>query len=202
MMIDKMFDLLVATNNAHKIHEYEEMFSPYGIKVHSPKELGIHVDPDENGTTFEANSLIKAKALQEFTKMPLIADDSGLCVNALNGFPGLHTARFASENGGNAIANLKLIEMLKDYEDKSANFVCVITLLNVEDQPVVFKGVCQGKILPAPEGEHGFGYDPIFYSNEAKICFGIAPEEVKNTYSHRALALKQLLSYLKTKHLI
>ncbi len=197
-----MFDLLVATNNDHKIHEYEEMFSPYGIKVHSPKELGIHVDPDENGTTFEANSLIKAEALQKFTKMPLIADDSGLCVHALNDFPGLHTARFAKENGGNAIANLKLIEMLKDYEDKSANFVCVITLLNVEDHPIVFKGICEGKILDKPQGEHGFGYDPIFYSNEAKICFGIAKEEIKNTFSHRALALKQLLNYLKSKHFI
>ena len=197
-----MFDLLVATNNAHKIHEYEEMFSPYGIKVHSPKELGIHVDPDENGTTFEANSLIKAKALQEFTKMPLIADDSGLCVEALDGFPGIHTARFASEHGGNAIANLELIKMLEPHENKKAHFVCVITLLNVEKEPVIFKGVCNGRILPKPEGEHGFGYDPIFYSDEAKICFGIAPEDVKNAYSHRALALKQLLAYLKKKELI
>lgn len=194
--------LLVATNNDHKIHEYQEMFSPFGIEVVSPKSLNIHTDPDENGKSFEANSLIKAKALQEFSTLPIIADDSGLCVKALNDFPGLHTARFAKENGGNPIANLKLIEMLRPYEDKSAEFVCVITLLNVEDKPVQFKGVCKGKILPAPEGEGGFGYDPIFYSNEAKCCFGTAPEEVKNEYSHRGKALKQLIKFLKDKKLI
>lgn len=194
--------LLVATNNDHKIHEYQEMFSPFGIEVISPKSLNIHTDPDENGKTFEDNSLIKAKALQKFSSLPLIADDSGLCVKALNGFPGLHTARFAKDNGGNAIANLKLIDMLKPYEDKSAEFVCVITLLNVEDKPVQFKGVCKGKILSAPQGEGGFGYDPIFYSDEAKICFGVAPEEVKNAYSHRSKALNQLINYLKEKKLI
>ena len=197
-----MFDLLVATNNAHKIHEYEEMFSPYGIKVHSPKELGIHVDPEENGTTYEENSLIKAKALQEFTKMPIIADDSGLNVVALNGFPGIHSSRFASSHGGNQVANLELIKMLNQHEDKSAYFTCVITLLNVEDRPVVFKGECPGYILDKPQGEGGFGYDPIFYSKEARMCFGVAPEEIKNKYSHRALALEQLLDYLKSKELI
>ena len=194
--------LLVATNNAHKIHEYEEMFSPFGIEVTSPKALSIEVDPEENGTTFEANSLIKAKALQEFSKLPIIADDSGLCVEALDGFPGIHTARFAKENGGNPIANLKLIEMLKPYENKNAQFVCVITLLNVEKEPVQFKGVCKGHILPAPEGEGGFGYDPIFYSEEAKCCFGTAPEEVKNSFSHRSKALGQLIAFLKEKKLI
>ena len=197
-----MFDLLVASNNAHKIKEYQEMFSGYEVKVHSPKELGINVNPDENGTTYEENYLIKAKALAEFTKMPVIADDSGLNVVALNNFPGIHSSRFADSWGGNAVANLKLIEKLREFPDKSAFFTCVITLLNVEDKPIVFKGICPGKILDKPKGEGGFGYDPIFYSNEAKQCFGTAGEEIKNKYSHRAKAMEQLIKYLSSKNLI
>lgn len=197
-----MFDLLVASNNPHKIHEYQEMFSGYEVKVHSPKELGINVNPDENGETYEANSLIKAKALAEFTKMPVIADDSGLNVLALDNFPGIHSSRFADSCGGNKYANPKLIEKLQGFSDKSAFFTCVITLLNVEENPVVFKGICPGKILDKPEGEGGFGYDPIFYSTEAKQCFGTAPEEIKNKYSHRAKAMEQLINYLKKRSLI
>lgn len=197
-----MFNLLVASNNPHKIHEYQEMFSGYEVKVHSPKELGINVNPDENGETYEANSLIKAKALAEFTKMPVIADDSGLNVVALDNFPGIHSSRFADSCGGNKYANPKLIEKLRGFSDKSAFFTCVITLLNVEENPVVFKGICPGKILDKPEGEGGFGYDPIFYSEEARQCFGTAPEEIKNKYSHRAKAMEQLINYLKKKSLI
>ena len=197
-----MFDLLVASNNLHKIKEYQEMFSGYEVKVHSPKELGINVNPDENGTTYEENSLIKAKALAEFTKMPVIADDSGLNVVALDNFPGIHSSRFADSWGGNAVANLKLIEKLAGFPDKSAFFTCVITLLNVEEKPVVFKGICPGRILDKPEGEGGFGYDPIFYSDEANQCFGTAGEEIKNKYSHRAKAMEQLIQYLNSKNLI
>jgi len=197
-----MFKLLVATNNPHKIHEYEEMFSGYDIRVYSPKELGISVDPDENGTTYEENSLIKANALAEYSDLPIIADDSGLNVVALDNFPGIHSSRFADSCGGNKFANPELIKKLLPYKDKSAFFTCVITLLNVEEKPVVFKGLCKGYILDKPEGEGGFGYDPIFYSLEAKQCFGTASEEVKNKYSHRALAVKQLIEYLKKKKLI
>lgn len=197
-----MFDLLVASNNQHKIKEYQEMFSGYKVKVHSPKELGIDVNPDENGETYEANSLIKAQALAEFTKMPIIADDSGLNVVALNNFPGIHSSRFADSLGGNKFANPELIKKLAPHKDKSAFFTCVITLVNVEEKPVVFKGLCPGIILDKPEGEGGFGYDPIFYSTEAKQCFGTAPEEIKNKFSHRAKAMEQLISYLRDKHLI
>lgn len=194
--------LLVATNNAHKIHEYEEMFNPLGIEVVSPKSLGIVEDPLEDGDSYEANSLIKAKALQKYVDFPIIADDSGLNVVALNNFPGIYSSRFASENGGNALANPKLIEMLKPYKDKSAFFTCVITLLNVKNKPIQFKGICPGKILDKPLGDGGFGYDPIFYSTEANICFGIASEEIKNKYSHRAKALEQLIAFLKEEKLI
>lgn len=197
-----MFELLVASNNLHKIKEYQEMFSGYQVRIYSPKELGIDVNPDETGSTYEENSLIKATALAKYSKLPIIADDSGLNVVALNNFPGIHSSRFADSYGGNKVANLKLIEKLQEFSDKSAFFTCVITLLNVEEKPVVFKGLCPGKILDKPEGEGGFGYDPIFYSLEAKQCFGTAPEEIKNKYSHRAKAMEQLIEYLKSKKLI
>lgn len=196
-----MFDLLIATNNDHKLKEYDEMLSPYGIKVHSPKEYGIEDNPDETGKTFKENSLIKALSLAKHTKMPLIADDSGLSVDALGGFPGIYSARFAKECGGNKEANLEIIRRVKDLV-KSASFFCVITLVNVSIEPVSFVGECKGKILDEPVGNNGFGYDPIFYSFEAKEAFGSAKESVKNKYSHRAKAIALLLSYLKDNKLI
>ena len=198
-MINK---ILIASNNEHKIKEFREMFASFGVEVFSPKSLDISVNPDENGGTYEANSLIKARALAEFTNMPIIADDSGLNVVALDNFPGINSSRFADSKGGNKFANPALIEMLKPYEDKSAFFTCVITLLNVEKNPVVFKGICPGHIMDKPDGENGFGYDPIFFSDEANCSFGTCPEEIKNKYSHRAKALQQLLEYLKKNNLL
>ena len=197
-----MFELVVATNNAHKIKEYQEMFLGYNIKFYSMKDLGIKCDPAEDGSTYEENSLIKASALAKLTKLPVIADDSGLNVVALDNFPGIYSSRYADSFGGNKVANLELIKKLKPYKDKSAFFACLITLMNVDDKPVQFKGICKGKILDEPIGEGGFGYDPIFYSDEAKMAFGIAPAEVKNKYSHRAKAVEQLIKYLKNKELI
>lgn len=197
-----MFELVVATNNAHKVKEYQEMFEGYNIKFYSMKDLGIVCNPEENGKTYEENSLIKAAALAKLTKLPVIADDSGLNVVALDNFPGIYSSRFADSFGGNKVANLKLIEKLAPYKDKSAFFACLITLMNVEDKPVQFKGICNGYILDEPVGEGGFGYDPIFYSNEAKIAFGEASPEIKNKYSHRAKAVQQLIEYLKNKKLI
>lgn len=197
-----MFDLLIATNNIHKIHEFNEMLSKYGIKVHSPSEFEIHDNPIEDGTSFKENSLIKAKSLAQYTKMPLIADDSGLCVEALNNFPGVFSARFATECGSNKNANKEIIARLVDKQNRKAHFACVITLVNIEKSPVIFEGICQGEILTKPDGEGGFGYDPIFYSYEAKASFAAASEEIKNKYSHRAKAVKLLVDYLRNNHLI
>lgn len=197
-----MLDLLIATNNTHKIHEYEMLFSGCNIKIHTPKELGITANPEENGVNYEENSLIKAKAFASLTNMAVLADDSGIGVEALDGFPGLYSARFADSFGGNAKANIELINRLKPFENKNALFSCVITLLNVENKPLQFKGLCYGKILDKPYGDGGFGYDPIFYCNDAKIPFGLASEEIKNKYSHRALAVQQVIKYLKDKKII
>lgn len=192
---------MIATNNDHKLKEFDEMLSFYGIKVHSPKEFGIEDNPDETGKTFAENSLIKASSLARLTSMAVIADDSGLSVDALDGFPGIYSARFAKECGGNKNANLEIIKRLEG-KITSASFFCVITLVNVGKYPVQFVGECKGKILDKPVGEHGFGYDPIFYSFEAKMAFGNAPEEIKNKYSHRSKAVAGLINYLKEEKLI
>ena len=197
-----MFDILVATNNDHKLHEYNEMFNPLGIKAHSPKEFGIIDNPEENGTTFEENSLIKANSLARFSKMPIIADDSGICVKSLDNFPGIYSARYAKECGGSKYANVELIKKAKATGNMDAMFVCVITLVNVEDKPIQFKGICPGYLLDEPAGNGGFGYDPIFYSTEGNIALGLASEEIKNKYSHRSKALAQLVEYLKKRRFI
>lgn len=197
-----MLELVVATNNAHKVKEYAEMFSAYDIKFYSMKDLGIVCNPDENGNTYEENSLIKASNLAKLTTLPVIADDSGLNVVALNDFPGIYSSRFADSMGGNKYANLELIKRLEPFKDKSAYFACVITLMNVEEKPLQFKGICKGHILDKPVGENGFGYDPIFYSNEAKMPFGNAEANIKNKYSHRAKATQELIKYLLGKGLI
>lgn len=197
-----MLELVVATNNAHKVKEYQEMFKGKNIRFYSMKELGLVSNPTEDGKTYEENSLIKASALAKLTKLPVIADDSGLNVVALDNFPGLNSSRFADSLGGNKFANPKLIEMLKPHKNKDAFFTCVITLVNLEDKPVVFKGICNGYILDEPVGENGFGYDPIFFSKEAKMPFGNAPSKIKNKYSHRAKAVEQLFNYFEKKGII
>ena len=138
-----MLELVVATNNAHKVKEYAEMFEGYNIKFYSMKDLGIVCNPDEDGKTYEENSLIKASALAKLTKLPVIADDSGLNVVALGNFPGIHSSRFADSLGGNKFANVELIKRLEPFKDKSAFFSCVITLMNIEEKPLQFIGICK-----------------------------------------------------------
>ena len=190
--------ILIATNNNHKLKEYAEMFTPLGIEITSPKQEGLDIDPLENGKTFEENSLLKAQSFKEHTSLPVLSDDSGLSIDALDGFPGIYSARFASEQGGNKIANERIIELLKNKK-KNASFFCVITYMDENNDIHQFKGECKGEILDKPEGENGFGYDPIFYSFEAKTCFGTASEDVKNKYSHRAKALEKFVEYFKSK---
>ncbi len=191
------FELLVATNNAHKLKEIRQILTPHHILVYGMKDLNISIpEVEENGKNYYENALIKARALQKVTKMPIIADDSGLEILALNKMPGLHSARFAKEQGG----HLKAIEkILKDLEDKdrSAQFVCDIVLLNVEDKPLLFEAIVPGHIGKEVAGVGGFGYDPIFVCDELNKSYALLTEEEKNRVSHRGKALKKLLTYLK-----
>ena len=195
------FEILVATNNKHKLQEIRSILSPHKITVYGMNDLNISSpDIEENGNSYFENALLKAKALQKLTTMPIIADDSGLEILALNNKPGLYSARFASENGGHQNAMKLLLEELND-KDRNAQFVCDIVLVNIENKPLVFEGVVKGKIADCPEGNNGFGYDPIFICDELNKNFALLTEQEKNSVSHRAKALKKLLTYLKLKGL-
>ena len=191
------YEIILATNNKHKLKEVREILSPHHIIVYGLSDLSSQLPPvEENGTTYAENALIKAKAVQKLTKMPIISDDSGLEITALNHEPGIHSARYAESLGGHDNAIKEILKRLSDKEDRSAQFVCDIVLLNVEEKPLVFEGIAKGTIAKEKMGEGGFGYDPIFISKETGECFALMKEN-KNTVSHRAKALNKLLTYLK-----
>ena len=191
------FELLVATNNNHKLTEIRQILSPFHITVYGMKDLNIDIgEIIEDGQTYYDNALIKANALKAVTTMPIIADDSGLEILALNNKPGLYSARFAEECGGHKEAINKIIKDLEG-KDRSAKFICDIVLVNVEDKPLLFEGIVPGKIGFTPDGDTGFGYDPIFICDELGKSYASLTQEEKNRVSHRGKALKKLLTYLK-----
>ena len=191
------YEIILATNNKHKLKEVREILSPHKIIVYGLSDLATKMeDVEENGTTYAENALIKARAVQKLTTMPIISDDSGLEITALNNEPGIHSARYAESLGGHDNAIKEILKRLEDKEDRSAKFVCDIVLLNVDEKPLIFEGVAEGTIAKEKMGEGGFGYDPIFISKETGECFALMKEN-KNTVSHRAKALKKLLTYFK-----
>ena len=195
-------EIVLATNNAHKVHEYRELFKNLPIIFYSLSDLNIDVDVKESGTNYAENALIKAQAIRKFTALPILSDDSGLEIDSLDNFPGLRSSRFALSSGGNISANEKVLKMMKNKEGRKASFHCTIAFLLADEKPLVFEGICPGTILKDRRGKGGFGYDPIFYSSEGNICFGEASEDEKNAFSHRAKASRKLIAYLKVKELI
>ncbi len=197
--------LVLASNNAHKLEEISKILSTLGMEVLPQRELGINIEPDETGETFEENSYIKAKAIMDACGMPTIADDSGLMVDALGGAPGVHTARFGGENVRTDRERYEyLLRQMEGVpqEQRGAKFVTVITLLFPDGRKVVARGECHGRILFAAAGENGFGYDPVFYSNDAGNSFALLPPEVKNSLSHRARALKALVDKIREENIL
>ena len=192
------YEIILATNNKHKLKEVREILAPHHIILYGLSDLSSKLpDVEENGKTYAENALIKAKAVQTITKMPIISDDSGLEIMALNNEPGIYSARYAESLGGHDNAIKEILRRLEGKEDRSARFVCDIVLLNVEDKPLIFEGIAEGTIAyEKSNSEGGFGYDPIFISKETGQCFAEMGEE-KNAISHRAKALKKLLTYLK-----
>lgn len=193
-----MEKIILASNNKHKIKEFKEIFKNYEIIPMS--EIGFNEEIVEDGNTFEENSKIKTVALQKFLKSKnlnysVIADDSGLCVDALNGEPGVYSARYAQEHNDQANRN-KLLKNLENKKNRNAKFVCVITLLKPDGKTVLGKGEVCGKILKQETGNTAFGYDCLFYSNELNKCFGECSDEEKNSVSHRGRAIKDLLNKL------
>ena len=173
------------------------MLEPMGYKVICERDLDTPLqEVEENGTTFEENALIKAMAGYNLTGLPSIADDSGLQVNALDGRPGVYSARYCGVHGDDAANNKKLLENLEGKSDRSAYFECAIALVLPDGTEITSSGRAYGTILDKPEGYNGFGYDPLFYSNDLNKPFGIADEDEKNSVSHRGAALKELCTKL------
>ena len=182
----------VATKNQHKMSEFKKIFENSGITVLCENDVEIKIDDvEETGTTFEENSLIKARAAVKATGMPCIADDSGLCVDALGGKPGVYSARYAGAHGDNAANNKKLLEELKNVPQnkRTAQFVCVIACVFPDGREFTVRGETNGVIATAPQGEQGFGYDPLFVSEVG--CFGTILADVKNSVSHRGRAIEK-----------
>ena len=187
--------LVLASGNAGKLKELQAMLADLPLQIVPQRELGVD-DVPETGLTFVENALLKARAACEATGLPALADDSGLIVDALGGAPGLHSARYAGEPS-NAAANIaKLLDALRDVpaERRSARFYSVIVLLrHAEDpQPLICEGSWEGRVLDAPHGEAGFGYDPVFFDVTHALSAAQMPAGLKNALSHRGMALREL----------
>ena len=193
--------LVLASQNKKKIKEMNEILAQLGVEVMSQAEAGVNMEVDETGTTFEENSLLKAKAVMEASGLPAIADDSGLCVDALNGAPGVYSARYGGEGLDDVGRYKLLLENMRGQMPRTAKFVSVITCCFPGGDVITARGECPGTIAYAPMGEGGFGYDPVFFVPGLKKTFAQLTAEEKNAISHRGKALEifkeKLEDYLK-----
>ncbi|CAM3173250.1 RdgB/HAM1 family non-canonical purine NTP pyrophosphatase [Streptobacillus ratti] len=189
--------IVLATKNEGKLEEFRSMFKDLNIDILSEKEFNIG-EIIEDGLTFEENSLIKAKTVSNISGLPAIADDSGLCIEALDGKPGVHTARWFNEFEDYNDRCRKMIELVdKQNTVRTAKFVSVITLYFPNGETHVFRGETEGSISHELKGNLGHGYDPIFYSKDLKMNFAEVGTELKNTVSHRGRAFKKLREFLE-----
>lgn len=192
-----MKEIMIATSNAHKIAEFKTMLEPLGYIVKSLADLQESITIEETGTTFEENALIKAMTIYQKYHIPVLADDSGLAVNAMHGEPGVYSARFMGEETSYDIKNQYIIEQCKDADDKGAQYVCAIAYVRKDGSHCMFTGVVEGYIHDHLEGEHGFGYDPIFYYPPFKTTLANVSEAKKNEVSHRGKALKKCMACIQ-----
>lgn len=196
MKIEKM---IFATGNEGKMREVRMILGDLGAEILSLKEAGIQAEAEENGTTFEENAVIKAKEIMEKTGALVLADDSGLEVDALNGEPGIYSARYMGHETSYHIKNKNLIERLegKTGEERRARFVCAIAACFPDGRVLTTRGTMEGQIGYEEKGENGFGYDPIFYLPEYQCYSGELPLEEKNKLSHRGKALRLMKEQLE-----
>ena len=192
--------VVLASKNKHKLVEISKITEKFDIELVLQSELGVDIDVEENGTTFEENSFIKAEAVMKATGLPALADDSGIAVDALNGEPGIYSARYGFDDSlddwGRLLLLLKNTENVPDGQ-RQAQFGCVITMVTPEGQVIQARGEVHGELLRAPAGEGGFGYDPIFYYPPYGKTLAEVTAEEKNQVSHRAQALKIFYEKLK-----
>ena len=192
--------VVLASKNRHKLEEISKITEKFHMELVLQSDLGVDIDVEENGTSFEENSFIKAEAVMKATGLPALADDSGIAVDALNGEPGIYSARYGFDESLDDWGRLELL--LKNTEQvpdgqRQAKFVCVITMVTPEGQTIQARGEIHGELTREPRGENGFGYDPIFfYPPLGKTTAELSPQE-KNEVSHRANALKVFYKKLK-----
>ncbi len=187
--------LVVATGNAHKLREIAEIFT--GFEVVSQKQMGFDEDVEETGVTFAENALIKARAAAKALGCKALADDSGLCVDALGGAPGVYSARYCGYHGDDKKNRDLLLENMKNIKNRAAHFTSAIALVDTDGTELVAEGHTYGKILYEETGDGGFGYDCLFESDDLKKSFGLATPEEKNSVSHRFRGLQNLLEKMR-----
>ena len=190
--------VILASQNQHKLVELSAILSQLGFEIALESEYGLHVDVDETGTTFEENSLLKAEAVMKASGMPVLADDSGLMVDALDGAPGVHSARYASDGHDFAANNRLLLRNLEGVANRRARFRTVISLL-VGDEEHLFEGVVEGRIVERESGAEGFGYDPLFVPDGCDRTFAEMSPDEKNAVSHRGRAVRKLAAFLRAR---
>ncbi len=189
-------DLIIASNNKHKVVEIKQILGDFFKNIYTLSDKNINVEIEENGNTFEENALIKAKYICELTGITTLSDDSGLEVEALGGAPGVYSARYAGEPSDSNKNNQKLLAEMKNIQNRNANFTSVIAICYPDGKTITAKAATYGKILTQAEGNNGFGYDPLFFSNDLQKSFGIATAQEKNAISHRGRALQKMKEIL------
>ena len=189
--------IVIASTNNGKIKEFKAMLEKEGYRVLSLHDLPDPTEPEETGTTFQENAVLKAKAVTDKYGLPAIADDSGICIAALNEEPGIHSARWMGHDTSYDIKNQKIIDLLKDKEDRTCHYACAIAWTEKDREPVVFFDTWYGEIAQKPAGSNGFGYDPIFFLPDLGITSAELDPSEKNRISHRAKALAKLEEWLR-----
>lgn len=189
-----MREIIIATKNAGKVKDFETLFSPKGFKVKSLLDFPEIEDVEETGVTFAENATLKAEAISSALNKPVIADDSGLAIDALNGEPGVYSARYAGENKDDNANIEKVLQKLNDvpFEKRTSRFHCALAIAVPGKRTEIVEGTCEGHILEEKRGENGFGYDPIFFVEKWRCSMAELTKEQKNQISHRANALKRL----------
>jgi XTP/dITP diphosphohydrolase len=192
--------ILIATRNKGKVREIRDLVADLPVTFLSLDDVADAPDVVEDAETFEGNALKKASILAQVIGIPALADDSGLCVDALGGRPGVHSARYAGEGASDADRIAKLLNEMRDVpeQQRSARFVCALALAWPDGESKMFMGTCEGHITHQPRGVGGFGFDPVFYFPEAGCTFAEMDRQAKNRVSHRGNALRQLAEYLTT----
>jgi XTP/dITP diphosphohydrolase len=195
-----MQKLVLASNNAGKVREFQALLAPLNFQVIPQGELGIP-SAEEPHHTFVENALAKARHASVASELPALADDSGICVHALNGQPGVLSARYAGEPANDAANNQKLVQELKNQVNRGAHYVCALVFVNSanDPEPVIVQARWYGMIVDEPKGTHGFGYDPYFFLPELGLTVAELDPAKKNSISHRGQALRQLIEQLKSR---